>query len=227
MLPDIEDDHNGWSQFIRDQRAIPYFVGLEMFVEHEYHTSDVFPPKNQVFRAMELTPLSEVKVVILGQDPYHGAGQAHGLSFSVPGGVPLPPSLRNIFKELDADLHTGIPHCGDLQHWARQGVLLLNTVLTVRAGMAASHQRRGWEQFTDNAIKKISGNNSAVVFILWGNHARGKEQFIDKRRHLVLTAAHPSPLSAHAGFWGCGHFSKTNEFLKLKSIEPIDWRLSS
>ncbi len=184
----------------------------------------VFPSGSQIFKAFELTPVSELKVVILGQDPYHGPGQAHGLSFSVPRNMPAPPSLRNIFKEIEDDLGVRMSGYPDLEKWARQGVLLLNAILTVRSGEAASHSKIGWEEFTDAVIRYISNNCEGVVFLLWGNFARSKSVLIDRSRHCVLEAAHPSPL-ARGAFFGCRHFSRANEFLASTGREPIDWQL--
>lgn len=184
----------------------------------------IFPPGNQIFRAFDLTPLDKVKVVILGQDPYHGAGQAHGLSFSVPDGVPAPPSLKNIFKEIETDLGIRMSGYPNLEKWARQGVLMLNAVLTVRSGEAASHSKAGWEQFTDAVIKCISDRSEGVVFLLWGSFARSKRELVDASRHYVLEAAHPSPL-ARGAFFGCRHFSRTNQILSSQGKEPIDWQL--
>ncbi len=184
----------------------------------------IFPPGSQIFRAFDLTPLDKVKVVILGQDPYHGAGQAHGLSFSVPDGVPAPPSLKNIFKEIETDLGIRMSGYPNLEKWARQGVLMLNAVLTVRSGEAASHSKAGWEQFTDAVIKCISDRSEGVVFLLWGSFARSKRELVDASRHYVLEAAHPSPL-ARGAFFGCRHFSRTNQILSSQGKEPIDWQL--
>ncbi len=185
----------------------------------------IFPREHNWFRALDLTPLEEVRVVILGQDPYHGPGQAHGLCFSVPSGIRPPPSLVNIYKELESDLGIARPATGFLEPWARQGVLLLNSVLTVEAGMAASHKNRGWEQFTDAVIRLVAEQTSPVVFLLWGSYAQKKAAFVDPSKHLVLKAAHPSPLSAHKGFRGCHHFSQANAFLESKGQAPIDWSL--
>ena len=184
----------------------------------------IYPPGSQIFRAFELTPVDKLKVVILGQDPYHGPGQAHGLSFSVSAGVPAPPSLKNIFKEIESDLGITMSGYPDLEKWARQGVLLLNAVLTVRAGVAASHSKIGWEEFTDAVIRYISDNCEGVVFLLWGNFARSKSALIDRSRHYVLEAAHPSPL-ARGAFFGCRHFSQTNAILASRGLVPIDWQL--
>jgi uracil-DNA glycosylase len=194
-------------------------------LEDELLSHTVFPPKSLIFRALELTPPQSVKAVIIGQDPYHGDGQAHGLAFSVNPGVKFPPSLRNIFKELQSDLGHDIPFSGDLSPWAQQGVLLLNTHLTVRRSEAGSHAYLGWESFTDLVIQRLSNTHQKLVFILWGRHARDKATFIDASRHLILESAHPSPLSAHNGFWDTKPFSKTNDYLKENEKAPIDWKL--
>ena len=203
----------------------PYFAALVRFL-HEEKTAGkkIFPPGSQIFRAFDLTPVDKVKVVILGQDPYHGPGQAHGLSFSVPDNMPAPPSLKNIFKEIESDLGMRMSGYPNLEKWARQGVLLLNAVLTVRSGEAASHSKIGWEQFTDAVIRYISDNCEGVVFLLWGNFARSKRDLIDRSRHHVLEAAHPSPL-ARGAFFGCRHFSQANNILAARGLQPIDWQL--
>ena len=203
----------------------PYFASLVRFL-HEEKTAGkrIFPPGSQIFRAFDLTPVDKVKVVILGQDPYHGPGQAHGLSFSVPDNMPAPPSLKNIFKEIESDLGMRMSGYPNLEKWARQGVLLLNAVLTVRSGEAASHSKIGWEQFTDAVIRYISDNCEGVVFMLWGNFARSKRDLIDRSRHHVLEAAHPSPL-ARGAFFGCRHFSQANNILAARGLQPIDWQL--
>ena len=214
-----------WKDALADEFGKPYFESLVRFLHNEKSAGKkIFPPGSQIFRAFDLTPVDKVKVVILGQDPYHGAGQAHGLSFSVPAGVPAPPSLKNIFKEIESDLGIRMSGYPDLENWARQGVLLLNAVLTVRSGEAASHSRIGWEQFTDAVIRYISDNCEGVVFLLWGNFARSKSALIDRSRHHVLEAAHPSPL-ARGAFFGCRHFSQTNTLLKADGKAPIDWVL--
>lgn len=200
-----------------------YFAELSNFVRNEYKTQEIYPPGKLIFNAFNQCSFTDLKVVILGQDPYHGPGQAHGLCFSVNDGVPFPPSLRNIFKELKNDVNKEIPASGNLTAWAEQGVLLLNATLTVRANQAGSHQKKGWEQFTDAVIHKINEEKENVVFILWGNYAISKGKFIDKNKHFVLTSVHPSPLSASRGFFGNHHFSQTNEFLKEKGLEPIQW----
>ena len=220
--PDIDES---WYRVLREQFEAPYFADLKSFLVEEKQHYAVYPPGKLIFNAFNLTPFDKVKVVILGQDPYHGPGQAHGLSFSVPDGVPFPPSLLNIFKELNSDLGIPMAYSGNLEKWARQGVLLLNASLTVRAGQAASHSRHGWETFTDAAIRALSSEREHLVFILWGNYAIAKEIMIDASKHLVLRSVHPSPLSASRGFFGCHHFSKTNNYLVEHNIEPIDWKL--
>ena len=214
-----------WKEALAGEFAKPYFESLVNFLREEQAAGKkIFPPGSQIFRAFDLTPVKDVKVVILGQDPYHGLGQAHGLSFSVPHGVPAPPSLKNIFKEIESDLGVKMSGCPNLENWASQGVLLLNAVLTVRSGEAASHSKIGWEQFTDAVIKYISDNCEGVVFMLWGNFARTKSALIDHSRHHVLEAAHPSPL-ARGAFFGCRHFSKANAALSTSGRTPIDWQL--
>ena len=212
-----------WKEALSAEFDKPYFLKLVEFVKAEKKQQVIYPPGPKIFSAFAHTPLSKVKVVILGQDPYHGAGQAHGLCFSVPDGIPFPPSLKNIFKELKDDLGIDKPRSGNLEGWADQGVLLLNTTLTVRRAAPASHAGKGWETFTDEVIRTISLRKEGVVFILWGNHARKKLMLINTGKHVVLSAAHPSPLSAYAGFFGCKHFSKTNEILKKIGLEPINW----
>ncbi|QRM53172.1 uracil-DNA glycosylase [Sinorhizobium sp. BG8] len=215
-----------WKAPLSAEFGSPYMASLRSFLVTEKEQGKrIFPKGAEYFRALDLTPLDDVRVVILGQDPYHGEGQAHGLCFSVRPGVRIPPSLINIYKELDSDLGIAPARHGFLEHWAQQGVLLLNSVLTVEMGRAASHQGRGWEQFTDAVIRAVNENGNPVVFMLWGSYAQKKASFVDHRRHLVLRAPHPSPLSAHNGFFGCRHFSKANDFLKSKGREPIDWRL--
>lgn len=214
-----------WKAALADEFEKPYFASMVRFLhEEKAEGRKIYPPGSQIFRAFELTPVGHVKVVILGQDPYHGAGQAMGLSFSVPANVPAPPSLKNIFKEIHDDLGITMSGYPDLEKWARQGVLLLNAVLTVRAGQPASHSGIGWTEFTDAVIKYISDNLDGVVFLLWGNFARSKKALIDTSRHYVLEAAHPSPL-ARGAFFGCRHFSKTNEILTKEGKAPIDWKL--
>ena len=214
-----------WKNALADEFGKPYFESLVRFLHKEKSEGKkVFPPGSQIFRAFDLTPVDKVKVVILGQDPYHGPGQAHGLSFSVPEGVPAPPSLKNIFKEIETDMGVRMSGYPNLENWARQGVLLLNAVLTVRSGEAASHSKIGWEQFTDAVIRYVSNNCEGVVFMLWGNFARGKRELIDHSRHCVLEAAHPSPL-ARGAFFGCRHFSRANAWLTAAGRTPINWQL--
>ena len=216
---------SSWKEALAGEFSKPYFESLVHFLRAEKAAGTViYPPGGQIFRAFELTPVDKVKVVILGQDPYHGPGQAHGLSFSVPVGVPAPPSLKNIFKEIESDLGVRMSGCPDLESWARQGVLLLNAVLTVRGGEAASHGKIGWQEFTDAVIKYISDNCEGVVFMLWGNFARTKAELIDSSRHVVLQAAHPSPL-ARGAFFGCRHFSQANAALTASGRTPINWQL--
>lgn len=214
-----------WKDALEDEFGKPYFISLVRFLHAEKAAGKtIYPPGKDIFRAFELTPVDKVKVVILGQDPYHGPGQAMGLSFSVPSGVPAPPSLRNIFKEIHDDLEIEMSGYPDLEKWARQGVLLLNAVLTVQAGSPASHSNIGWTEFTDAVIRYLSDNRSGIVFLLWGNFARSKKSLIDTSRHYVLEAAHPSPL-ARGAFFGCRHFSRTNDILVREGKEPIDWQL--
>ena len=213
-----------WKEHLSEEFAKPYFTELTNFVRQEYQTATCYPPGRLIFNAFNLCPFDKVKVVIIGQDPYHEPGQAHGLSFSVNDGVPFPPSLVNIFKEIHDDLGKPMPQSGDLTRWAEQGVLLLNATLTVRAHQAASHQKKGWEEFTDAAIKALSARRDHLVFILWGGYARSKAQLIDSSRHLVLQSVHPSPLSANRGGWfGNHHFSRANIYLKEHGEEEIDW----
>jgi uracil-DNA glycosylase len=214
---------NGWSIRLEQELSASYFKHLMNFVKNEYATKTVFPSRRDLFRAFQVTPFGKVKVVILGQDPYHGAGQAQGLCFSVPSGMRTPPSLKNIFKEISQETALPAPLSGDLAHWAEQGVLLLNATLTVTEGAPGAHQGKGWEQFTDAVVKKISDEKEHVVFLLWGNYAKHKVELIDKSKHLILIAAHPSPLSAYKGFFGCGHFVKANEYLLQKDMRPINW----
>ena len=214
-----------WKEALAEEFGKPYFESLVNFLRQEKAAGKrIFPPGSQIFRAFDLTPMDQVKVVILGQDPYHGFGQAHGLSFSVPEGVPAPPSLKNIFKEIESDLGVQMSGYPNLEKWAQQGVLLLNAVLTVRSGEAASHSKIGWEQFTDAVIRCISDRCEGVVFMLWGNFARSKRDLIDRSRHHVLEAAHPSPL-ARGAFFGCRHFSQANSLLVSRGLAPIDWQL--
>ena len=212
-----------WREKLQSEFDAPYFAQLTDFVRHEYATTRVYPPGSQMFAAFDACPFDKVKVVILGQDPYHEPGQAHGLCFSVNDGVPFPPSLQNIFKEIHDDIGTPIPMSGDLSRWAHQGVLLLNATLTVRAHQAGSHQNKGWEQFTDAAIHRLAQDREHLVFILWGAYAQRKGEFIDRSRHLVLQSPHRSPLSAHGGFFGNRHFSRANEYLVAHGIEPVLW----
>ena len=212
-----------WRERLQSEFDAPYFALLTDFVRHEYATTRVYPPGSQMFAAFDACPFDKVKVVILGQDPYHEPGQAHGLCFSVNDGVPFPPSLQNIFKEIHDDIGTPVPMSGDLTRWANQGVLLLNATLTLRAHQAGSHQNKGWEQFTDAVIHRLAQERENLVFILWGSYAQRKGEFIDRSRHLVLQSPHPSPLSAHRGFFGNRHFSRTNEYLTAHGIEPILW----
>jgi uracil-DNA glycosylase len=214
-----------WNPVLGQEFSKPYWNELQTFVHQERNAHEIFPPHDEVFAALHLTPYAQVKVLILGQDPYHGPGQAHGLCFSVRPPVPPPPSLKNIFTEMESDLGVTAPDHGSLVHWATQGVLLLNTTLTVRAHQAGSHQKRGWETFTDQVIRSVNDKTDTVVFILWGSHARKKRALIDTDRHTVLEAPHPSPLSAHRGFFGSKPFSHTNKALEAAGREPIDWAL--
>lgn len=213
-----------WKEKLSEEFGKPYFKELVSFVKEEYENGTVYPHQKNIFRAFELTPFDQVKVVILGQDPYHGAKQAIGLSFAVEEGIALPPSLRNIYKELENDLGQKPESQGDLSRWAKQGVLLLNATLTVRASSAGSHQGRGWEEFTDAVIKILSEEREHLVFILWGNYARTKGAHIDRMKHFVIESAHPSPFSARNGFFGSKPFSKANAYLKENSLSPIDWQ---
>lgn len=222
VKPVIEES---WKQRLMDEFSASYFIKIKEFLIDEKSRFSVYPPGSQIFNAFNFTPFEKVKVVILGQDPYHGPGQAHGLCFSVPDGVQQPPSLQNIFKEISQDLGIPVPASGNLENWARQGVMLLNATLTVRARQAGSHQNRGWEHFTDRAIRKLSEEREHLVFLLWGNFAIAKRELIDESRHLVLTSPHPSPFSANRGFFGNRHFSKTNQYLREHGIEEIDWRV--
>ena len=212
-----------WRQVLQPEFDKPYFELLTDFVRHAYATRQCFPPAKHIFRAFDLCPFDKVRVVIIGQDPYHDVNQAHGLCFSVQEGVPAPPSLVNIYKELNRDLGKPIPTSGNLTHWAEQGVLLLNATLTVEAHKAGSHQGKGWEELTDATIQALNNQRSNIVFMLWGSYAQRKGQFIDRRKHLVLTAVHPSPLSAYRGFIGCGHFSQANNYLQQHGLSPIAW----
>ena len=212
-----------WKKELHDEWSKDYFVRLTNFIRNEYATKQIFPPGRQIFAAFNATPFNEVKVVILGQDPYHDVGQANGLCFSVNDGIQFPPSLRNIFQEIHNDIGSPIPQSGDLTRWAKQGVLLLNATLTVEAHKAASHQRQGWEQFTDEVISHLSNHRQNLVFILWGSYAISKRSLIDPDKHLILTSVHPSPLSAYRGFFGNKHFSKTNNYLVEHGKTPITW----
>jgi uracil-DNA glycosylase len=213
-----------WKKKLNHEMEKPYFKELLQFVTAEYEANDCFPHPDNIFKAFELSPFEETKVVIIGQDPYHGYGQAHGLCFSVQPNTKVPPSLVNIFREIKDDLEKPVPAHGNLQHWAEQGVLMLNATLTVRAGQAGSHQRKGWEKFTDAVISILSEERENLVFLLWGTPAQKKGKKIDKNKHLVLTSGHPSPLAANRGYWfGNRHFSKTNEYLRSLGKEPIDW----
>lgn len=218
--PQIEES---WLEALKEEFSSDYFISLKQFLKEEKKKYTIFPPGNEMFTAFNLCPLSLVKVVIIGQDPYHGPGQAHGLSFSVPDGVAVPPSLRNIYKEINNDLGIPIPKTGNLEKWAEQGVLLLNAILSVRATEAASHHGKGWELFTNKVIKTISDLRAGIIFVLWGKYAQDKQVLIDTNKHFILKAPHPSPLSASRGFLGCGHFSTINQILKENGIEDIDW----
>lgn len=212
-----------WKEQLKDEFNKDYFIKLTDFVRQEYGSKQIFPPAKDIFNAFDHTPFDKVKVVILGQDPYHGDNQAHGLSFSVNDGIKTPPSLVNMYKEINADLGLPIPTSGNLTRWADQGVLLLNATLTVQAHLAGSHQNKGWEQFTDEAIRQLAEQKENIVFLLWGSYAQKKASFIDGKKHCILKSVHPSPLSAHRGFLGCKHFSQTNEYLASKGISPISW----
>jgi uracil-DNA glycosylase len=215
--------HPSWAEKLNKEFNSAYFQELVQFVKSEYDQTTIYPPGSKIFNAYDLCPPENVKVVIIGQDPYHGPGQAHGLCFSVQEGVPFPPSLLNIFKELKNDLGIEIPPHGNLTHWAQQGVFLLNATLTVRAHQAGSHQNRGWETFTDKTIEALAQHREGLVYMLWGSYAQKKAQMIDPNKNLILKAPHPSPLSAHRGFLGCGHFSKANDYLKKMNQDPIEW----
>lgn len=212
-----------WSKVLQEEFNKPYFKDLTDFVREEYKTKQVFPPPKDIFKAFNLCPFDKIKVVILGQDPYHGLGQAHGLCFSVNEGIKTPPSLVNIYKEIRSDFGSDVPDHGNLEHWAEQGVFLLNATLTVIAHSAGSHQKKGWEIFTDEVIRLISDRKEHVVFMLWGAYAGNKNGIIDESKHLILKAPHPSPLSAYRGFFGCKHFSRANEYLLSNKIEIIEW----
>ncbi len=218
---------NDWAQALKEEYRKPYYRNLYSRLREEYSSQLVYPPADDIFNAFHLTPLKEVKVVILGQDPYHGDGQAHGLCFSVKPDVEIPPSLVNIYRELQTDLGCYIPDNGCLLKWARQGVLLLNTVLTVRAHQPNSHKDIGWEEFTDAAIRVLNAQDRPIVYLLWGGPARKKKAMLDNPRHLILEAPHPSPLSAYRGFFGCRHFSQANDFLRFHQLEPVDWQIEN
>ena len=217
--------HNDWQELLLPEFQKEYYLRLREFLKQEYRTRTIYPDMYDIFNAMHFTPYHEVKVVILGQDPYHGPGQAHGLSFSVKPGIEVPPSLKNIYQELADDLGLTIPHTGYLKKWTAQGVLLLNAVLTVRAGIANSHRGMGWEYFTDHIIELLNERSQPVVFMLWGRNAREKKALITNPQHLILEAPHPSPLSAYHGFFGCRHFSKANDFLQRHGMDPVDWQI--
>jgi len=218
--------HNDWDNFLAEEMAKPYYLQLREFLKHEYRTQTTYPHMNDIFNALRYSSLAETRVVILGQDPYINPGEAHGLSFSVKPPSKIPPSLRNIFKELADDVGCAIPNNGHLVKWAQQGILLLNTVLTVRSGVSKSHANRGWEQFTTAVIEQVNAKSSPVVFLLWGNDAKRKAELVTNPQHLVLQAAHPSPLAGGA-FFGCKHFSKANAFLTERGLEPIDWQIEN
>lgn len=216
---------NDWDNLLSNQWEMEYYQKLRKFLVNEYKTKTIYPNMHNIFNALKYTPYSDVKVVILGQDPYHGPNQAHGLSFSVQKGVKQPPSLKNIFQEIQNDLGITPPSHGELTYWAKQGVLLLNTVLTVREGSPNSHKNKGWENLTDHIIKLLNDSDKNIVFLLWGNNARQKAKLITNTNHKILETVHPSPLSAYGGFFGCKHFSKANDFLKSKGIKEIDWSI--
>lgn len=218
---------SSWRRVLEGEFEKPYFVQLVSFLKQEYKTQTIFPRGKDIFRTFDLSPFDKTRVVILGQDPYHNVGQAHGLCFSVPRGVVPPPSLKNIYKEIESDIGIQMPYnTGELTQWAEQGILLLNATLTVRAHQAGSHQKKGWEQFTDAVIHTLSTEREGVVFLLWGNYAISKKNLIDQHKHCVLTSPHPSPLSAHRGFFGSKHFSQTNDYLAAKGNTTIDWSIS-
>ena len=216
---------NTWDEKLENEMNKPYFLDMLTFLDREYENKQIYPPRGKIFNALKTTPFGDIKVVILGQDPYHGYGQAHGLCFSVNKGVALPPSLKNIYKEMEEDLGIIQPKHGYLQSWAAQGVLMLNTVLTVEEGKPNSHAKLGWQTFTDEIIKLVNTQEKPIVFLLWGRNAINKAKYINHNKHLVLTSVHPSPLSAYGGFFGCKHFSKCNEFLIKNGIKPIEWKL--
>jgi len=216
---------NDWDLALKEEFKKDYFLKINEFVEGEYRTKTVYPPYEDIFNAFKLTPLSSVKVVVLGQDPYHEPGQAHGLAFSTPDGRPIPRSLKNIFKEINEEFSYSIPESGCLEKWAREGVFLLNTVLTVEEGNANSHSKCGWQTFTDNIIRILNKQDQPIVYLLWGKQAEKKKELIDNPKHLVLITSHPSPFSARRGFFGCNHFKLANEYLKENNLEEIDWKL--
>ncbi len=215
--------HPSWKAVLKDQFEKPYFQELAQFVKQEYQEGQIYPPPKEIFRAFDLCPFDQLKVVLLGQDPYHGPKQANGMAFAVHEGLRTPPSLQNIFKEIQSDLNRPPNATTNLENWAKDGVLLLNATLTVRAGQAGSHQNKGWETFTDAVIETISEKKENIVFLLWGKYAQAKEILIDSSKHLILKAPHPSPFSADRGFFGCKHFSKTNKYLASKKLQPISW----
>jgi len=219
---DIEES---WFNLLDNEFEKPYFISIRNFLRVEYKNKTIYPHPSNIFNAFNSSPINSIKAVIIGQDPYHGVGQAHGLCFSVPTDMPIPPSLKNIYKELSEDLNIDSPNHGNLSSWANQGVFLLNSVLTVEDGKANSHKNIGWEKFTEEVISKLSKETSGIVFVLWGKQAQEKEEFIDGSKHLILKAAHPSPLSAYNGFFGCRHFSKINNYLHSQNKEKIDWEL--
>ena len=220
--PEIEQS---WKTVLLEEFNKDYFIQLKKFLLHEKKQYSIYPKGNDIFNAFNYTPFNKVKVVILGQDPYHGMGQAHGLSFSVPDGVKQPPSLKNIFKEIASDLNLPLPETGNLSPWAKQGVLLLNATLSVRVKQVGSHQKKGWEEFTDSVIQNISQKKEGVIFLLWGRFAQDKAELIDKNKHHILTAPHPSPFSVYRGFFGCKHFSETNKLLSEQGLKEIDWKV--
>ena len=215
--------NNDWDEYLKEEFKSDYYLGLREFLKNEYSTTRIYPPMQDIYNALRYTSYKDTRVVILGQDPYHGAGQAHGLCFSVKRGTPPPPSLKNIFKELGSELGIGEPECGELIGWAKQGVLLLNTTLTVREGRPQSHKGHGWERLTDKIISLLNEKATPVVFLLWGSNARAKKELVTNENHLVLECAHPSPLSAYAGFFGSNHFVKANEFLASHGESTVDW----
>ena len=223
-MPPITND---WAAALQPEYKKDYYKKLFDFIGNEYSTNTIYPPGDDIFNAFHLTPLKDVKVVIIGQDPYHEPGQAHGLSFSVKPGIDTPPSLQNIYKELVTDCGCYVPNNGYLVKWAEQGVLLLNAVLTVRAHQAASHQNKGWEEFTDAVIRRVNEEDRPIVFLLWGSFARSKKKMLNNPKHLILEAPHPSPLSAYRGFFGCKHFSTANAFLEQNNVTPIDWQIEN